>query len=363
MAETVFILGAGASSEAGAPMMADFLDMAQQLSKSGSIPSNDINLVMRARNQLRAAHSNALIELRNLESLFAAFEMACLLERLGTMHAKEVITLPSALERVIAQTLGASIMLKPGPGGEGLLPPAAFSAFADLVDLIRHRTSGARGIPPVAVITFNYDPCVDHALYEAGLNPNYCLDENRDDGVSLLKLHGSVNWVYCAECGKATWWSVGKHLATRRFHQDAIDDMDSNRISLGRLLNGTREYQCRHSGPCVPLIVPPTYNKGHRYADIAQVWKAAADELAEAENVYVIGFSLPPTDQFFRYFCALGMLGDAYMRRFWVFDPDPDGSVEARFRDWLGQETGQVFARHALTFSKTVDMLRNELVR
>ena len=37
MSEIVFILGAGASREAGAPLMLDFLDKADQLRKSGRV--------------------------------------------------------------------------------------------------------------------------------------------------------------------------------------------------------------------------------------------------------------------------------------------------------------------------------------
>ncbi len=329
MAETVFILGAGASVEAGAPVMANFLDVAQQLSKSGRIPSDDADLVLRARNQLLSTHSNALIDYRNVESLFAAFEMASLLGRLGTMGTEQVGELPSAMERLIAQTLGATIALSPGPGGEGLVPPGAYAAFGDLLRVIRHNES--TDTPSVSVLTFNYDPCVDHALYHAGLEPNYCLNECRDDGISLLKLHGSLNWTFCEQCGKPTWWSIGKHLATLRFHKDELEDMGSGGRPLGRFLLGTFTYTCGHTGPCRPLIVPPTYNKGYRYHEIAEVWQAAAGELAEAEDIYVIGFSLPDTDQFFRYFCALGMTSEAYLRRFWVFDPDEEGKVEERY--------------------------------
>ena len=358
MAETVFILGAGASSEAGAPLMANFLDEAQRLSKVGGIRQDDVKLVLKARTQLLMAHSNAALDFRNLESLFAAFEMARLLGRLGTLDASEVQELPSALERVIADTLGATITVVPEDTAIGVETPAAYREFCELLKEMRHEES--RGLPAVSVLTFNYDVCADHALYAADLKPNYRLGEDRDDGVSLLKLHGSLNWGYCDKCDKVTWWSVGKQLATRRFHQDELEDMGSSRIPLGKFMHGAHEYVCGHHGSYTPVIVPPTYNKGHRYEALAHVWKAAADELAEAENIYVVGFSLPPSDLFFRYFCALGMMGEAYLRRFWVFDPDPDESVERRFRSWLGQDTNQAFQMHRVKFRQLVRTLREQ---
>jgi NAD-dependent SIR2 family protein deacetylase len=358
MAETVFILGAGASHEAGAPLMKDFLDEAQRLSKSERIPSEDFDLVLNARNQLLAAHSNAVIDFRNLESLFAAFEMARLLGRLGTMDVEDVNRLSDAMERLITQTLGATMGFTIDHNNRSLEPPFAFKAFASLLRLMRR--SKAKAAAPVSVLTFNYDPCVDYALYTAGLNPNYCLDGDRDDGVSLLKLHGSMNWTICKQCGKVTWWSIGKHLATRQFDDDEIADIGDRALPLARFLAGTYEYQCKHRGPCNPLIIPPTYNKGHRHTDVERVWKTAAEELREAENIYVMGFSLPDTDQFFRYFCALGMMGSAYMKqRFWVFDPSKE--VEGRFKSWLGQDANSIFKYHQSTFSEATGILSREI--
>jgi hypothetical protein len=61
------------------------------------------------------------------------------------------------------------------------------------------------------------------------------------------------------------------------------------------------------------------------------------EELSNAENIFVIGYSLPETDAFFRHLYALGSLGDRLIKRFWVFDLDRSGSVESRFRAVLGK--------------------------
>ena len=41
MSQTVFILGAGASRQAGAPLMRDFLDIAANLWKSGEVEQDE----------------------------------------------------------------------------------------------------------------------------------------------------------------------------------------------------------------------------------------------------------------------------------------------------------------------------------
>jgi hypothetical protein len=74
------------------------------------------------------------------------------------------------------------------------------------------------------------------------------------------------------------------------------------------------------------------------------VWQAAARELSTAENIVVCGYSLPDSDQFFRYLYALGTVGDLRLKRLWVFDPDP--GVEDRFKKLLGQAATPRFKFH-----------------
>jgi len=82
------------------------------------------------------------------------------------------------------------------------------------------------------------------------------------------------------------------------------------------------------------VIGPPSWNKADSHNSIGSVWERAAKELAEAHSIYVVGYSLPETDAFFRNLYALGSVGDVPLRRFWVFNPDP--SREQVFLRLLG---------------------------
>ncbi len=64
-------------------------------------------------------------------------------------------------------------------------------------------------------------------------------------------------------------------------------------------------------------------------------------ELADAENVFVIGYSLPPSDHFFPLLFGLGTVGAAPLRRFWVFDPD--SNLSKKFERLLGPGALQRF--------------------
>jgi hypothetical protein len=83
-----------------------------------------------------------------------------------------------------------------------------------------------------------------------------------------------------------------------------------------------------------PFLVPPTWNKGDHYVSIQPVWRAAAQELAQAHNIFVVGFSMPDTDSFFHYLYALGAESLEQLQRFFVFNPDE--KVMGRFKRLLG---------------------------
>lgn len=364
MAETVFILGAGASSEAGAPVMNNFMQTARNLAKSGEIAPGDLNIVSRGIEELQKAQSNAKLNLKNLEDVFGAFEMAKLIGRLGSMNPEEVSQLTDALVELITQTLGHSLRFPIDPDEEHparmVKPSPPYAAFAKFIYSRNLRYDGT-GVRPFSIITFNYDPCIDDALTYNNLPYDYCLGSKFEKAeLNLLKLHGSLNWVCCPQCNnKVTYWKVEEQIAKTHYSVDELEDRGSKTVKLMQFLAGHRNFVCGHSGNSKPFIVPPTYSKGNAHSEIASVWAAAASELREAENVFVIGFSLPETDHFFQHFYALGATGNLSLNRFWVYDINP--MVAGRFKEILGQNALDAFDFHEMSFSKALTHLDSVL--
>ena len=89
------------------------------------------------------------------------------------------------------------------------------------------------------------------------------------------------------------------------------------------------------------------------------MWRRAAKEMSGAENIVVIGYSLPPTDQFFQYLFALGCVGQRLLRRFIVCDPDP--AVEGRFRELLAPAAQEGFEYVHTVFSASFKTIRERL--
>ena len=327
MSKLVFILGAGCSVAAGAPTMPRFLDAAESISRSGRLFENDkekFDLVFRAYDCLQSVYSKSSdIDLLNIESLFAAFEMADTIGALrGLEQPNTASTLVSAITRTIVRTIEETVSF---PAMGAPFPYGQFSAWVKSHCL------------ETSILTFNYDLCLDWSLHLAGLRPDYRLpnDEPTDRGaVDVLKLHGSLNWASCQQCG-----IVPKRLPElssfeqkRAFRAGGDGSM---RMAVTDAIAFQNCSRCSKAFQGEPVIVPPTWNKGGFSTNsMKTVWARAGQHLAEAEHLVIIGYSVPPTDHFFHYLYALGTMSPTRLKKIVVYNPD--SSVEQRYKRLLG---------------------------
>lgn len=246
-------------------------------------------------------------------------------------------SLVRAMRTLIVKTLEQTILL-PVRNNSQVLRPPPYAEFAALCSSLRN----ARPAESVAVITFNYDVGVDHGFYWHQMPIDYGLGEGAgQNAVPILKLHGSLtlNWGRCAKCSRVVPWTLQTYF--QKYSWQHLYDIKAVRLPIGSHLGSLEHCDTPVGG--VPVLVPPTWNKTEYHRTLGTVWSRAARELREAESILVFGFSLPPSDAFFSHLYALGTAGGAPLRRFWVFDPDPSGAVEKRFRALLGPEAEQRF--------------------
>jgi len=355
MSEIVFILGAGASKEAGAPVIADFLDKAEELLKSGKSDKykEDFERVFDARSKLPAVHSKAQLDLDNIESIFATLEMGRLVNRLPNIESASIKPLLVSIRRLIVKTLEQTISYP--VRGRRLLPGNSYHQFASLIkDLV------AKG-HACSIITFNYDYALDYALNFNGIAADYCLSETKKEGViPLIKLHGSLNWARCPKCGDIIPWYIKDYMA--RINPMVLDETINEYVYLG-IGAQLHKSGIKHCGTDVepdPVIVPPTWDKTEYHQALSEVWGRAASELSTATNIFVSGYSLSETDLFFRYLFALGSVGQALIKRFWVFDPDMSNVVNERFRNLIGPQIKARYLYVVNNFSGMVQSIRQE---
>jgi hypothetical protein len=136
----------------------------------------------------------------------------------------------------------------------------------------------------VTIITFNWDHIPEWLLLTRFGSLNYCLgdvrkidnsigDISNKKGIKLLKLHGSVNWLGCANPDHPI------HVYNSWQAQKA--NLDFCR-------------KCHYQ--LFKLIVPPVWHKRGYAQRINELWEKAADELCAADKIVIIGYSLPIFD-------------------------------------------------------------------
>jgi len=159
------------------------------------------------------------------------------------------------------------------------------------------------------VLTFNYDTMLERAafaqksfsrefdisfpsgIYCASLYPKIMQDirvfnphATPPDGLGrrtfdLIKLHGSVNWLYS---GTDTF--PGEQIY---FHECERDCPENDFLKIAPYAHGRKR-----------LIIPPVSEKSLFYSNILirTLWSDAKRALAKADNLYFIGYSLPESD-------------------------------------------------------------------
>lgn len=354
MSDIVFVLGAGASKQDGAPLMYEFLDVAKQLHALGVFESDAARVanVFKAIGQLQAVHSKAELDIVNIESVFSAFEMAKTIGSFPGKDDQEIEVLLADLRLLIALTLERSIKF-PVYQGNSIEPTDTYASF---VDLICHLRDKARPVRSVSVITFNYDIALDFACHHGQLAVDYALgSQPHPRAVPILKLHGSLNWSTCPKCsGTVVPVTFQQYLGG---HRGFMHEPRSVVMPFTKRFHQFK-HDCGEPLESSPVLVPPTWHKQDYHRTISGVWRRAAKELSEAENVFVLGYSLPPSDSFFRYLFALGSVGEKPLERFWVYDIDDSEAFRTRFSDLLGKGASARFRHIPLPFSLAISDIK-----
>jgi len=356
--ENVFIFGAGASFASKAPLMSNFLNTADDLLRSGAFEedSNEIEEVFKTKTSLGGVYRSSYLDINNIESLFGAIEMGSTLQRLGNFTGKSKISsIRKALVKMIVRTLELSINFRKNTNG----------VVNDIGDYNRFSEIIKELFPNSCAITFNYDLALDVSLYNQYNDINYCLNLEDNSSFKLLKLHGSTNWAQIMDkentivpCPidrliESAHSSPGRHSHSRenyKIHASKFIQSDWFTDYLSR-----NNYSSSRVND-VPVIVPPTWNKTEYHGTLSNVWQAASTALSTARNIYVIGYSLPESDSFFRYLFALSSLNNPSIRCFRVFNPDPKGGeVDNRFSRMIGAGIKDYYQYYPITFRAALD--------
>lgn len=293
----VYILGAGFSADLGLPVMANFIERANDLAESDPDSQELLNSTLATIERFHVAATFYATDVFNIEEVLSLLEMQGRLQSRAQLadfrqFIKHVIgrltpdlaqtTHPVRWQQLlfwdhpweeycafVANLHGYTFSLD---GPVGATPP---SRDAYRVSVKTHRSAR------YSVISLNYDLVLE--LASDNLNDRYNLDirfgrSEGDSGTPLAKLHGSI---------------------------DA----------------GT--------------LVPPTWQKTLDETSVRDTWIRAYNILRTANEVRIIGYSLPESDAYVRYLLKAAAIDTPNLKRIDVICRDETGRVKARYDEFV----------------------------
>lgn len=314
--KNVFILGAGFSTNAGAKTMDEFFPHARDLKDDPAslLTPEDRQIfgrVIAYRFGLNKALAKIQEDLDNIERLFGFLEMEMQLFPDANQGLRD------DMKYLIGRALEVDTF-SPPPN----IPPNVirvkgqeylgnqYCLFLEIVSGLVSADKKQDNKAVDSVITFNYDLVLERELKNLNILPLYNCGPNAEyspafrkeqNKLNLLKLHGSINWSICRDCNRL------QHLLYKQY---LVKNLSENRCS-----------QCFKAIPSL-LIVPPTWNKGTEEEFIRYVWRAALKQLMEAGRIFIVGYSFPETDQFFKYMLGLALAHNNDLSEIYIVNPD-----------------------------------------
>lgn len=343
----VYILGAGFSKDAGLPLLTTFLASMRDARASGQLNSleNDaIDALLEYRLHASLAASRVPINPDNIEDLLS---LVLATPVSVTTYSQRNIAreLPIAIGATLSYRQKLYFQKSPTrivqtntePDHERWLIPQhevgdiqrqvpLYDMYVALMCGYFDKTTAQKD----TIITFNYDTLIEDALTRMNVQYNYgyssadlinhkkCTTrlsghlthfDHPTDSISLLKLHGSINWAEDEP-------NASTRLVPRLFY-DSYDEL---------VVEGA-----------VPLIEPPTWRKGGN--DILRtVWDRAVNALQIATRIIFIGYSAPATDPHFRFLMAAGLAENICLSK--VIVVNPEDKVENDIRNLIVLQGG-----------------------
>ena len=367
MEKTVYILGAGFSSQAGGPAQDAIMNEIWSLPDDLQIKPHKDRLRGFLQRVLNVDEAKV-----SLEDIYTPMDR-CLADGLALrgMGEEKLQELRDSLGLLIAEAIKERFGRSPINANQYVKDFAKH-----LVELAAVRADKARGAAaareakkydPFSIISLNWDILLDIALnaalkekdkrpdgslmtgdYEPFGVVDYCCyisslnaDESRirtglwslgcrGYNIKLLKIHGSMNWLQCPNC------------------QQLFVGFDEKFVISG--FRYARE--CRHcrkqenTSYLRGSLVMPTFLKDLTNFQVKLVWQNAAVEIMEARKLVFIGYSLPHADFEFRQVLSRMVHKDAKIEVvLWEDTTNPANRYKEECERYKS-----FFSRHALSF-------------
>jgi hypothetical protein len=204
------------------------------------------------------------------------------------------------------------------------------SAFISLNwdTVVERRLAKRRGI-----LNFNYR-CGATAAEFPGRGRSVSDRSFPDDarGVSVVKIHGSVNWLYCDSCRQLYWFRPDQAATVAT---QLITGEEGDRLKLHDT-EGCAKWRCLNC-PDVPLttrIATFSFLKALDFPMFERSWLSAEQLLRDAEKWVFVGYSLPAADFEFKHLLKRVQLSRQEAPEFVLITGGSPESCEATYSNY-----------------------------
>lgn len=343
----IYILGAGASAHAGAPLGNNIIEKyielkLKQIEKERKISSEHgresyiapilgnfrtLNYILRIQPNCKFTHETSLEDLKkenlpNIEDVLTLYDIAYQKDEPLLFESDiDLNIIRKEILYLLTYTLEYSTIGALNENNTTLI----YQAFVE--KLTKEDT----------IITYNYDTLLDNAILHKFNELNYGFDFLTEEGTInplpeeqriklleniaeeegilieevkekyfvpkeeselkfgvnsplLIKPHGSLNWLYCPKC--------------YRFFCLTRKELMNKTTDNGFYLDECVDY-CK--GNLQQFIVPLTHHKSFQNPLLNNMWMKINQRLSTAEEVYFIGYSIPDADYTSKYYYIKGL--------------------------------------------------------
>jgi hypothetical protein len=324
----VILFGAGASADAGIPLLGSFVDKMWEFAFRGKvgdkpISESDRKVLVEAnqiREDLERYNSRASFDIRNLEDILSLLSFEALS---GEAEASRYDTMVRAVARTIELSCTVSYV-RDSPS-----QPFEHGLYTNFWHaLLSSRLRDAS----VALRTFNYDLVLERSLWAYFHHYDHVTNKPEVSSCALryhfgmcdFAIKGGIPHSYAGTKGRRSQFSNAENA-----------EVDLPYLKLHGSLNWDRRWPAKRDiengenlhPPTLPtmvvdepLILPPVFNKMNS-AGVNGVWKTALNILRQAKNVIIVGYSLPKTDIYMQYFIKSAVGPNSNLQQIIVFDP------------------------------------------
>jgi len=329
--DNVIILGAGASFDAGIPLMNGFIEKMRLFALKDQI--DDVKLTIDDKevfkkaisimNELDTYHARAAFNDRNLEDILSILAFNILG---GKSYTK--IKLDNMI-KAIARTIEITCSVKHDGklNSEQMLGDIVFRNFWSRL-FEKYEISGS--FP--TIITLNYDLVLERSLLQTFVTTKH--KQYSFDGIVLKYYYPPYqDSSYRIKTANYTVIRDGSFSDTtgtileKCQEKDLLKPVVIEILKLHGSLNFPKQPNENHEVYPIsqvvdsPFIIPPISNKSLSI-DSEKIWKTALERISNCKNLVIVGYSLPKTDIYFQFFLKAALGPNKDFDKLIIYNPE-----------------------------------------